>query len=205
MANSKAHQQKLALELYLLHEGNISEVARDKRMPSRVTLQAWKKAGHPKTMTKGVDWETYRLEQDDIKQKRVQVKRATEANDFLDEAQEAIKEVFRQIKISIDAGDFEAKPADLEKMLKLYLTLDQREQEQQVWMQTVMVKILTLIADVVSPEQFTLIRQKFLDMERNESAKLNLVVDNGVPSLPTAEEMQSSEPEVEYASFTETS
>ncbi len=205
MANNKSHLQKLALDLYILHDGNISEVARDARMPSRVTLQKWKKDGLPKRITKGLDWDEYRIEHQEKTRRQIQVKQANEQDDFLTEARDTIKDVFRSIKIAIDSGDFEAKPADLEKMMKLYLTLDTRDEAQQTWMQAMMVKVLTIIADVVTPEQFTLVRQRFLDLERNEAAKLDLVVDRGVPNLPTAEETVSSKEEDEYVDFTETS
>ena len=206
MPNNKAHLHKLALELYELHERNISEVSRDARMPSRVTLIKWKEAGHPKTITGGKSWDAYLDTKTEEMVHRARVKCAKQHDSFLDEAISGIEEAFRVIKDKIDAGDFEAKPADLEKMVKLYMQLDQRDQDQQNWMHAVMIKLLTIISDVVSLEQFTVIRTKFQDYERETSRELELVVDAGIPQLLSYEDVKAIEEGVPvYGDLTETS
>lgn len=206
MANSKGHLHQLALDLYELHDGNISEVARDKRMPSRITLIKWKKEGHPKIVTGGRDWDSYLDNKQEALVKSSNIRRAKEHNSFLDEAIDGIESVFRQVRDKIEAGDFEAKPADMEKMIKLYMQLDQRDVEKKNWMDGMMVHVLTIISEVVNLEQFTVIRTKFQDLERQETKKLDLVVDTGLPELPSYEDLQYDDLEVpEDVDFIETS
>ena len=206
MSNSKAYLHKLALELYELHDRNISEVARDPRMPSRISLIKWKKSGKPITITGGKTWDDYLDQKTEQMVHRANVQRAQQHGSFLDEALDGIEHAFRVIKAKIDAGDFEAKPADLEKMVKLYMQLDQRDQDQQNWMHDVMIKLLTIISDVVTLEQFTVIRQKFQNYEREKSKSLDLVIDKGMPELPAFEQVQFVDEEVPvYQDFTETS
>lgn len=183
MANDKEHLHNLALDLYRLHDRNLSNVARDERMPSRQTLITWKKQGCPETRTGGKDWDTYLDDMESAEVERAARREIARQRGVMDNARETIEIAIDRIREKIEDGDFEAKPSDLDKLIRLWASMDQRDAEKKAWMDSVMVAMIAVVAEVVSPQQLAVIRARFLDLNTSKTEPLDLLEAPRLPDL----------------------
>lgn len=179
---------------------NLSNVARVMGV-SYTSIQTWAKNGWPINVTKGLSW----YEHAQAKDKGALAKQARSTRDqqkFIEESRELVEDTLKELGRKLKAGQFEAKPADLNTLIRLHALLDQTDQEKKNWMDTIMVHILTEIAEVVNTQQFAVIRTKLLNLNTEETGTLD-VVSKSVPSLPV-HPSEYSEPtvDVDYTDVT---
>lgn len=164
---------------------------------STVSVKKWAEAGYPHTITHGLPWIDYVKELD-----RKTIQKSAAANrthkEFLDNSRKLVEDTIDQIGLKLRAGEFEAKPEQLDKLMRLHTMLDQQDLEKKNWMDSMMVHVLTQIAEVVTTQQFAVIRTKLLNLNVEETDKLD-IIDKSVPGLPIhPEEFKDAPQDVPY-------
>ncbi len=181
--NSKSHKQKSALEYYCVNGANVTKTA-DHVGVSRVTINSWREKGLPTSVTGGDDWDTYR---DKLQAREMAVSKARQVEkdfNFHQEAMDTLQIILTELRAKLEMGDFEAKPSDVPKIIEMFFKLDTRDADMKNWMNGIMVQMMKIIADTVSPQQYAVIGTKLMDLNRSTTEKLDLVQDPGLPQLP---------------------
>lgn len=196
MPKSKDEKQRRALEIYVKTNGNASETARSIGV-SRVTINEWKKKGLPHSVTGGKTWEEYRVLKENTEIHLMRAKAIEGDFDFHREAMDTLQITMKMMRAKLEEGHFEAKPGDLPKIIEMFAKLDTRDSDMKHWMNGIVVKIMKTIAETVSPQQYAVIGTKLMDLNREETEKLNLIKDPGLPLIPQRIEhdVDVSEPE----------
>ena len=191
--------QSRALDLYALYDRNASRVAAEPGMPSRISIQAWKQAGKPEFRTGGQNWDEYLDKQDKIAAEVARRKALEVDDEFMTAARRTVEEAVYAIRRKIELNEFEAKIGDLDKLLRIHSFIDQRDVEKKAWMDHIMIGMLNVIAEVVTPQQFAVIRTRYLDMNANKTKELDLIAGAQTPYMPIHEEVLGTNvPETEY-------
>jgi hypothetical protein len=171
-----------ALTMYRTLGRNISAVERQMGV-SRPTLIGWKQSGYPVEVTDGRDWDMYLDEVDkaivaEIKQREV-LARIDDQRAFVSSEKERVRKMLDKVYDRILGRDgelpVEIKPADYDKLMRLYLMLDNQEQDKVLFMQNFIAKVIEIIADVVDEKQFALIKARFISMQQKERDKMPLL------------------------------
>ena len=191
MAKYSELDQKRALSLFLDGE-TISEISRMMGV-SRQTLDTWSKAGHPTFMSGGRDWKTFREENRADVQTRAIVKQAVSIQksslDFLESTKKDVQTLFHSLKAELLAEGAEKRSyADIEKLLNIFIRLDNQGAEKIIWQQDQLRKMFTVILNRVKDERIVLqIRNDMIGIAAAEQKKLGDVP--GKEFLPTPVEM----------------
>lgn len=191
--------QELALDLYSACGRNLSEVARDPRMPSRFTLHNWKTSGKPTHITSGRDWDVYLDGIQELEIEKARFREFAASSDVMDTTRNVVEEGILLIRDRIKDGTIDAKLGDLDRLTRLYAMIDQRDMEKKSWMDAVMIATLTIIAEVVTPQQFSVIRTRMMDLNVKKTATLDMPHTGRVPELPSHERIMGTDvQEAEY-------
>lgn len=175
----RAKLQLAALKHYLEH-GDKSKAA-DAVGVSRVTVTQWSRAGQPIEVTKGMTWEEYARRV--LNKKGVQeaiVKRETK---YMERAGSVLKKAIDAIETALDEERLDLRLSDLSQLLKMQAVIENSDKERKEWMDALMVEVLGVIGDVVSTQQFAVIRTKLLNINREKMETMDLA-SKSVPSLP---------------------
>ena len=191
MPNKKEEKQRRALQIYLDTNGNASEVARSVGV-SRVTINEWKKKGLPASVTGGKTWDEYLQIMKDNELMTIKAKAVEGDFEFHKVAMETLQETLQQMRLKLQLGQFEAKPGDLPKIIEMFAKLDTRDADMKNWMNGIIVQIMKVIAEHVSSQQYAVIGTKLLDLNRDQTEKLNLINDPGLPQLPVKTEYDAT-------------
>lgn len=181
--HSKSHKQKSALEYYCANGGNVTKTSKHVGV-SRVTIISWRDKGLPTAITGGDDWDTYK---DKMQAREIAVSKSRQLEkdfNFHEEAMDTLEIVLRELRAKLELGDFDAKPSDVPKIIEMFFKLDTRDADMKNWMNGVMIQIMQIIADTVTPQQYAVIGTKLMDLNRKTTEKLDLLEDPGLPQLP---------------------
>ncbi len=191
MANNKQEKQRKALDIYVNTDGNASETARSIGV-SRVTINEWKKKGLPTSVTGGKTWNEYLALHKDNDLSLIRAKAIDEDFDFHREAMETLQATLKMMRLKLEEGHFEAKPGDLPKIIEMFAKLDTRDTDMKLWMNGIVIKIMKVIAETVDGQQYAVIGTKLLDLNREETEKLKLITDPGLPQIPIRTEYDAN-------------
>ena len=191
MAKYSELDQKRALSLFLDGE-TISEISRMMNV-SRQTLDTWSKAGLPTFMSGGKDWKTFREDSRADMQTRAIVKQAVSIQksslDFLESTKADVQHLFYALKAELlESGADKLSYGDIEKLLNIFIRLDNQGAEKIIWQQDQLRKIYSVVLNRVKDERLVLqIRNDLIGIAAVEQKKLGDVP--GKEFLPSPVEM----------------
>lgn len=150
----------------------MSEISRRKGMPSRRTLHSWAEAGEA---TDGIPWEDAREKREAEQMQASRMKALQEENDatrdFLEQAKEDVKKLYRRVRDKVLYEEVEVKPKDVTEMLRLFSLLENQEAEVQLKHEKFVRKVFQILIGEVDERQFASIKNKVALMMREEEAE----------------------------------
>jgi len=170
---------------------SISKIAKQHKI-SRPTLQKWKAQGEPLSITGGLSWEEFR-ETDRAEQTAKALARrseqtASDSLDFFKKAKGDIQDLYTEMHRRLMSGEGKVSFADAEKLLNIFIRLDNQGADRVIWMQDVMTKIIRAVAGVVQDERMLLmIKNEMVAIAAGERKKLGNIP--GAEHLPTPAEI----------------
>lgn len=175
----KPKLQMKALKHYLEHSDKAA--AAEHVGVTRQTITAWAREGEPVTVTKGLSWDDYsrRL----LSKKGVQEAIVKRETSYLTRAGSVINKAIDAIERAIEEERVETRLSDLAQLLKMQAVIENNDKERKEWMDALMVEVLGVIGDVVTPQQFAVIRTKLLNVNRERMDTMDLA-SKSIPSLP---------------------
>lgn len=179
-----------ALMLYL-DNGKIAPIAKVLTC-SRQTLTSWAREGLPIEITGGKTWkefrETERTRAMQLSQSRA-AERATESSlEFFESAKADVKELFDNLRERLMSGEGEPNFSDVERLLNVFVRLDNQAADRVLWMQDVLRKVFQIVVGRVTDERLLLqIRGDLMGIGASETRKLGSIP--GQNELPTPAEM----------------
>ena len=160
---------------------------------SRVTLTKWKKRGLPVYLSGGVTWDDFRERHNaDIQQKAI-VKRSVQVQksslDFLEQTKNDVQSLFENLKTElIQNGADKLSYGDIEKLLNIFIRLDNQGAEKILWQQNELRKIFAVVLHRVKDERVVLqIRNDLIGIAAAEQQKMGDMP--GKEFLPTPVDM----------------
>lgn len=188
----------MALNHYEVNR-NLSDTARTLKI-GRTTLHRWKTSGVPQSITGGLDWDQY-IEQKD----RAVVKKATEetavrvnrdAINFIEESKLDLGEIIEKLKTDLLAGYAKPTFGDYEKLLMMYLRLDNQANDRVLWQRAFIRDVIrAVIKRYGKTSELDLLK---LDIATAvETSFKNLAVANP-QELPAPEDQIPTNQELEY-------
>lgn len=181
-------EQSDALRLYEQGE-SLSAISRRRGMPSRETLNNWKKDGTPVEITGGVPWDEYvdARRKADAQATRDRAVISTEETTltFLENAKNDVARLFEELRKRLATGEGEAKFADIEKLLNVYIRLDNSKANQLMWMQSVVRRLVQIVVRrVKDPNAVQLIQADLIALQEAEEKSLGEIAERENYSLP---------------------
>jgi hypothetical protein len=148
--------------------------------PTIQTLYNWAEAGEPKSETGGLSWHEYR---DRMLEKQIQhsrekslVRESESEKAFLDRAKDMTREAFTTVYHRILDGSADVRGSDLDKMMRLYLLLDNQAAEQINWMEHFATQVFGIAFEVMNEQQYNVFKSKVLDLQYKKKKELDPVV-----------------------------
>lgn len=187
-----------------------SKIADDPDMPSRPIIVKWAKEGHPHSLTKGLSWDEFKKARSAAvvaKYREARVARNQDENlDMIESMREDVKNVLEGLVGKLSAGDFEAKPADLEKLITLYMKLDNDAADKITWMNHVASQLIQAAAEVVTDDRLRdLMRLKFIEIMEKERDRMG-VIPNAIKHIDIGRQLDTTSriPVTTFVDVTET-
>lgn len=191
MAKYSELDQQRALSLFL-DNTSMSKISRMMNV-SRQTLNTWAKKGSPEFMSGGKDWKSFREESRAADETKAIVRRAVTLQktslDFLEQTKSDVQELFYNLKAELLAeGADKLSYGDIEKLLNIFIRLDNQGADKVIWQQDQLRKIFTVVMNRVKDERIVLqIRNDLIGLAAAEQKKLGDIP--GKEFLPTPAEM----------------
>lgn len=195
MATYGFNEQARALQAY--EDGSsISAISRLSGMPSRDTLQRWKKSGEPVALTGGKDWDEHIESKKVVDLERSRVRHLQEfgekATSFQAQALSDVKVAWTKLTTQIQDGRVQASYSDLEKLMNLFIRLDNQPADKLLWLQDKMRAILGIVMNRVSSQAtIDLIKMDLLALESETRSKLGPIP--GAETIPSGVEALSND------------
>ena len=179
-----------ALMLYL-DDVSISKIATQMGI-SRQTLTTWKSDGFPIEITGGKTWEEFkefeRSRAMQLSQTRAAERAAESSLQFFETAKKDVMELFEQARTRLMAGEGNLNFSDIDKLLNVYIRLDNQAADRVLWMQDIMRKLFSVVVGRVKDERIVLqIRSDLMGLAAGETRKMGSIPGQG--ELPTPAEM----------------
>ena len=191
MAKYTEFDQKRAFMLFM-DDTSISEISRLMNI-SRQTLDTWSKRGWPEALSGGMDWKSFRTKNRADVQTRAIVKQSVRLQesslDFLDTAKSDVKDLFDSLREQLfSKGADKANYGDIEKLLNIFIRLDNQGAEKILWQQNALRQIFTVVLNRVKDERIVLqIKNDMIGLAAAEQKKLGDMP--GKEFLPTPVDM----------------
>lgn len=148
--------------------------------PSHQTLYNWSERGEPQSLTGGMDWFTYKQKVDEsrleVSRKRSLQRESEEGKAFIDEAKTMTENAFKKVYERIMEGTADVRGSDLDKMLRLYLLLDNQAAEQVAWMENFATQVFGMAFEIMTEQQFHTFKSKVLDLQYKKRQELEPLV-----------------------------
>lgn len=195
MSKYSEFDHKRALHLFM-DGSSISEIHRVMGI-ARKTLIEWKKKGLPVVLTGGKNWKKFSEGVRAHTQKAALVKQAVAVQksslDFLTQAKDDVQELFDSLKHQLmDEGADKLSFGDIEKLLNIFIRLDNQAADKIIWQQDAMRKIFAVVINRVKDERIVLqIRNDLIGIAANEQQQIGDIP--GKEMLPTPVEMVIAE------------
>lgn len=163
---------------------------------SRQTLTVWKKEGFPIEITGGKTWEEFRefdrAETMQVYQAKA-AERATESSlEFFETAKKDVMALFEVARGRLMDGEGVLNFSDVDKLLNVYIRLDNQAADRVLWMQDIMRKLFSVVVGRVKDERIVLqIRSDLMGLAAGEQRKMGSLP--GQSELPTPAEMVMGE------------
>jgi len=178
-----------ALKLYE-QEQNLSRIARMEHMPSRKTLHDWKTEGVPVELTGGLGWDEYVQQKEeqiarDVRERAI-IRYEQDTIDFLDRAKDDVRALFDQLRDRLLAGAGEAKFGDIEKLLMMFMRLDNQNADRLMWQQTMIRRMLEIIVHRLRnhPNLIALIKSDFIALQETGEKEIGMIPNRDRHRLP---------------------
>ena len=193
-ANDQDHARALMWYMEGISAGKIG----DRLRVTRNTIQNWKKAGLPHAMTGGLNWDDF-IEAEKKREHAAVVSRAKEQLDktsieFLAGAKQDVMQLFEVAKSRLLDGEGELRYSDVEKLLTLFIRLDNQSADRIVWMQNFLRKVVRALYSRVKDERtLKLIESDLVGIAAEEQQKMGPIPN--ATALPSPADFTSANSE----------
>lgn len=187
MPRYDAVDQREAAQAWRMNGRNMSKLSRVPKMPSRKTLDKWRKAGKPKELTGGDPWDVWADRADakdeaDARAEKIE-RRTKEELSWADGQKRDIEELLAEAHRQLTGGGGEPiTAAQYTKLVDAYMKVDNLSREKLEWGQNLAANLLAIVMRHVGEKQFADIKLKFQQLLNKEREKL--------PQVPPGEEVE---------------
>lgn len=190
MAKFTNMDYRRALMLFL-DDVSITDIAKQMDT-SRQSVTKWKKLGLPEEITGGRDWEEFRQSERADHTRRAMVRAKEEETEssleFFEKAKEDVRALFEEARSRLMAGEGKLNFSDVERLLNIFIRLDNHAADRVLWMQDVMSKMIRCVDNRVKDERiFLQVRNDFIQIAAGEQKKLGPIP--AVVELPSPAEI----------------
>lgn len=148
---------------------NLSAINEDPDTPSYPTLLKYKREGHPKSVMDGLNWDQYADKLDRAKLDRERTKSIEAASkddrNFMENQKSRLMQMMDQVFHKVMADQTEVSINDFNRMMDLYIKLDNQAADRIEWMRKKMRLMVKVVRRHVNDEQFEGIKMDLMDEE----------------------------------------